>query len=86
MDLLVLFLGTVVCIVGYFTNRLISKVDKVETDLQEHKITDLGKYATKMELNDAIDNFKGFMKEVMEPTNRKLESIEEHLRGGRRKS
>lgn len=72
--------GGIFAISCFIIKRLYNRVDTMEVELQNHKVADLEKYATKADLSDTEEHFKEFLREIMGPVNRKLESIESYLR------
>lgn len=68
------------CVIGFFIKRLINRTDAMLVDFQQHKEKDLESFATKEDTKLMYKDFKDFLDNIMEPVNRKLESIEQHLR------
>lgn len=79
-EILELLILGLLAIVGFFVKRAFDRMDRMEEELKKHKEDDLLTYATKDHLREIEVDFQTFLKEVMEPVNRKLESIEVHLR------
>lgn len=79
-EYIVLALATIISTIGFFLRRVITKVDTLEEALVEHKEKDIEKYVTKDEMRRNTDEYKAFLDAVISPINRKLESIEEHIR------
>ena len=80
---IILVLTTAIGSLTFFLKRVINKVDKVEDSLAKHKENDIEKYVTKDEMRRNSDEYRAFLEAVISPLNRKLESIEEHIRGAK---
>ena len=85
MAIVMFGITTVVSIIGFFIKRLFTKVDSTEVALRNHIDSDNSKYSTKEDCRNDVQDFKEFVKEVVSPMNRKLESIEVCLRSNDRR-
>lgn len=79
-DILLAAVGLVASAVGFYVKQLYGKLEKLETKLQTHLVDDAQKYLPRSEMKDFAEQLTSNVQAMVDPINRKLESIESHLR------
>lgn len=86
-DLILMILAIISGGFAFFIKRLYSRLDRMETDIEDYKERATDTYSLKVDCRQDVVDIKMFLSEVLVPlnknsdiTNTKLQSIEEHLR------
>ena len=77
-------LTMITSIIGFYVRMAYTRMDEMQAELTKHRLEDVKEYVPRTEMQAFADRIRTDIQNIVNPLDRKLQSIEESLRGRRK--